>query len=50
MASFRLPDGNHELVKQNAYKIMGNAFQRWKWDLNKRFIQKGLTPFMSLAT
>jgi hypothetical protein len=38
MASFRLPDGKHELVKQNAYKIMGNAFQRWRWDLNKRFI------------
>jgi hypothetical protein len=45
MASFRLPDGKHELVKQNAYKIMGNTFQRWRWDLNKRFIQKGLTPF-----
>ena len=24
---------------------MGNAFQRWRSDLNKRFIQKGLTPF-----
>jgi hypothetical protein len=24
---------------------MGNAFQCWRVDLNKRFIQRGLTPF-----
>jgi hypothetical protein len=24
---------------------MGNTFQRWRADLNKRFIQRGLTPF-----
>jgi hypothetical protein len=45
MNTFRLPTGTHELVKRHAYKIIGNIFQRWRADLNKRFIQRGLTPF-----
>jgi hypothetical protein len=49
MDTFRLPEGSHEWVKQHAYKIMGNAFQRWRYDLNKRFIQKGLTPFYEFS-
>jgi hypothetical protein len=45
MDTFHLSKGSHERVKQHAYRIMGNAFQRWRYYLNKRFIQKGLTPF-----
>jgi hypothetical protein len=45
MGTFRLSARTHELVKRHAYKIIGNAFQRWRADLNKRFIQRGLTPF-----
>jgi hypothetical protein len=45
MANFRLPENTHERVRKHTYKIMGHAFQRWRHDLNKRFIQKGLTPF-----
>jgi len=42
---FQVARGKHELVQKQAYKIMGNAFQCWRSDLNKRFIQKELTPF-----
>jgi hypothetical protein len=45
MVNFRLPEGKHELVRKHAYKVMGHAFQRWRSDLNRRFIQRGLTPF-----
>jgi hypothetical protein len=45
MVNFRLPEGKHELVRKHTYKIMGHAFQRWRSDLNRRFIQRGLTPF-----
>ena len=42
--NFRFPEGKQELVK-NAFKIMGESFQRWRSELNKKYIQKGLTPF-----
>ena len=42
--NFRFPEGKHELVK-NAFKIMGESFRRWRSELNKKYIQKGLTPF-----
>ena len=42
--NFRFPEGKQELVK-NAFKIMGESFQRWRSKLNKKYIQKGLTPF-----
>jgi hypothetical protein len=45
MDTFRLLDEKHELVRKHAYKIMGNTFQCWRSDLNKRFIQKELTAF-----
>ena len=38
-------EGKHKLVKLYAFKIMGELFRRWKLDLNKKYIQKGLTPF-----
>ena len=43
--NFRFPEGTHELVKCNAFKIMAQAFCCWKSDLNKEYVQKGLTPF-----
>ncbi|XP_066392050.1 uncharacterized protein [Miscanthus floridulus] len=43
--NFRFPKGTHELVQQNAFKIMGQSFRRWRSDLNKNFIQQKLTPF-----
>ena len=43
--NFRFPEGKHELVKLNAFKIMGESFQRWRLELNKKYMQKGLTPF-----
>jgi hypothetical protein len=43
--NFRFPEGKQELVKQNAFKIMGESFRRWRSELNKKYIQKGLTPF-----
>ena len=42
--NFRFPEGKHELVK-NTFKIMGESFRRWRSELNKKYIQKGLTPF-----
>ena len=42
--NFRFPEGKQELVK-NAFKIMGKSFRRWRSKLNKKYIQKGLTPF-----
>ena len=42
--NFRFPEGKHELVK-NALRMMGESFRRWRSELNKRCIQKGLTPF-----
>ena len=42
--NFRFLEGKQELVK-NAFKIMGESFQRWRSELNKKYIQKGLTPF-----
>ena len=42
--NFRFPEGKQELVK-NAFKIMGESFRRWRSELNKKYIQKGLTPF-----
>jgi hypothetical protein len=35
----------HELVKSHAFKIMWESFQHWRSDPNKKYIQKGLTPF-----
>jgi hypothetical protein len=43
--NFRFPEGTHELVQENAFKIMGQSFRRWRSDLNKNFIQRKLTPF-----
>jgi hypothetical protein len=43
--NFRFPEGTHELVQENAFKIMGQSFRRWRSDLNKNFIQQKLTPF-----
>jgi hypothetical protein len=37
--------GKYELVKLYACKIMGESFQHWRSELNKKYIQKGLTPF-----
>jgi hypothetical protein len=45
MVNFKLLKGKHEQVRKHAYKIMGNALQCWRSDLNRRFIQKGITPF-----
>ena len=42
--NFRFPEGKHELVK-NAFRMMGESFRRWRSELNKKYIQKGLTPF-----
>ena len=42
--SFRFLEDKHELVKLHAFKIMGESFQRWRSDLNKKYIQKELTP------
>ena len=43
--NFRFPEGTHELVQENAFKIMGRSFRCWRSDLNKNFIQQKLTPF-----
>ena len=43
--NFRFLKGKHELVKLHAFKIMGESFRRWRSYLNKKYIQKGLTPF-----
>ena len=43
--NFRFLEGKHELVKLHAFKIMGESFRHWRLDLNKKYIQKGLTPF-----
>jgi hypothetical protein len=45
MVTFRLPEGTHELVRQHTFKMMGNAFQRWRSYLNVTYASKGLTPF-----
>ena len=45
MVNFWFLEGSHKLVKCQALKIIGESFQRWKSDLNKNYIQKGLTPF-----
>ena len=42
--NFRFPEGKQELVK-NAFKIMEESFRHWMSELNKKYIQKGLTPF-----
>ena len=42
--NFRFPEGMQELVK-NAFKIMGESFRHWRSELNKKYIQRGLTPF-----
>ena len=42
--NFRFPEGKHELIK-NAFRMMGESFRRWRSELNKKYIQKGLTPF-----
>ena len=42
--NFRFSEGKHKLVK-NAFRIMGESFQCWRSELNKKHIQKGLTPF-----
>ena len=44
-AELQVSGGKHELVQQNAFKIMGQSFRRWRSDLNKNFIQQKLTPF-----
>ena len=43
--NFRFLEGKHELVKLHAFKIMGESFRRWRTELNKKYVQKGLTPF-----
>ena len=43
--NFRFLECKHELVKLHAFKIMGESFRHWRLDLNKKYIQKGLTPF-----
>jgi hypothetical protein len=43
--NFRFSEGTHELVQDYAFKIMGQSFQRWRSDLNKKYIQRKLTPF-----
>ena len=45
MVTFRLPEGTHELVRRHTFKMMGNAFQRWRSYLNVMYASKGLTPF-----
>jgi hypothetical protein len=45
MVNFQFLEGSHQLVRRQALKIMGEAFRHWKSDLNKNYIQKGLTPF-----
>ena len=45
MVNFRFSEGSLARVKHAALKQIVEAFQRWKLDLNKRYIQKGLTPF-----
>ena len=42
--NFRFSEGKQELVKK-AFKIMGESFRHWRSELNKKYIQKGLTPF-----
>ena len=42
--NFRFPKGKQELVK-NAFKILGESFESWRSELNKKYIQKWLTPF-----
>jgi hypothetical protein len=45
MVNFWFLEGSHQLVKCQALKIMGESFRCWKSDLNKNYIQMGLTPF-----
>ena len=45
LVNFRFPEGSLAQVKHAALKQMDESFRCWKSDLNKRFIQKGLTPF-----
>ena len=45
MVNFWFSEGSHQLVKRQALKIMGESFQHYKSNLNKNYIQKGLTPF-----
>ena len=35
--NFRFPEGKQELVK-NAFKIIGESFQHWRSELNKKYI------------
>ena len=35
--NFRFPEGKHELVK-NAFRMMGDSFQRWRSELNTKYI------------
>jgi hypothetical protein len=44
MVNLWFSEGSHPLVKRQALKIMGESLQRWKSDLNKNYIQKGLPP------
>jgi hypothetical protein len=43
--NFTFSKGTHELVQDNAFKIMGQSFRHWGSDLNKKYIQQKLTPF-----
>ena len=43
--TFIVPRGTREQVKHYALKMLGETFRRWKSELNKRYVQKGRTPF-----
>jgi hypothetical protein len=45
LVNFRLPQGTHALVKRRAMKVMGDSFRRWRNYLNRKYIQRGLTPY-----
>jgi hypothetical protein len=45
-SKFEYPEGtDDDKAKDYALKTMGKLWRNWKTDLNKKYVQKGLTPF-----